>query len=399
MLRLLYLYFLITSFLIPNAYSKCLEKTASNQFQNIEHVQSLSSSQLKEKFKEKAFLLGDKGVELYRVKYVAAIPKLGVKALSGLFALTEGCKTNNPIIIYHHGTITDDRDAPSEAMDYGLIEASHGFNVLSPDYLGYGASKDVLHPYLIANTYGPAAKGLLDVYRVNITLNSKLLGDIFIGGYSEGGLAALSTLKYLEAHPLLGYKVKAASLGAGPYDLIATGHALLSAPVTDPLNMAFMISSYSNYHPDAVDSSKILKPIDGIDYDKLFLESHTYEQVYSLLPWKVSDLLYEDFTKKFLEETEGYMKDSSYPVSKLVLSLKENSRSCGWNPKAHIVFNHCSDDVVVPAISSRKAFECLSKNSENVTLNLIASPNPENPYTHISCPATYNYFNYFKKFL
>ena len=84
--------------------------------------------------------------------------------------------------------------------------------------------------------------------------------------------------------------------------------------------MAFMISSYSNYHPDAVDSSKILKPIDGIDYDKLFLESHTYEQVYSLLPWKVSDLLYEDFTKKFLEETEGYMKDSSYPVSKLVLS-------------------------------------------------------------------------------
>ena len=100
-----------------------------------------------------------------------------------------------PLISYQHGTIRkeDERLVPSnynaagEVWSILSLMASNGYVVTAPDYIGYGASKDLPHPYEHAPTL---ASSSLDMMRAakefcakeNIKLNSKN----FLLGYSEG---------------------------------------------------------------------------------------------------------------------------------------------------------------------------------------------------------------------
>ena len=242
------------------------------------------------------------------------------------------CKKKSPLIVYHHGTITTNSSAPSIAGNYGLIEASHGYNVLVPDYFGYGDSRSLLHPYLIEKYYGLSSKGMLDVYRELQRLNGGEMGKLFISGYSEGGYGAFVTVKYLESHPEFNYVVEASAPAAGPYDLLSTGLDLLQYDSTNPLLTAYLISAYSNYYPTEIDSTKILKMIEGVDYSKVFNEDMTYEKLLTRLPSSVDDLLYSDFRNSFLRDAANYLKNKSYPASNFVKKLSKNSIHCDWKP-------------------------------------------------------------------
>lgn len=133
------------------------------------------------------------------------------------------------LISVQHGTITTDDAAPSnfqngsEAATFGSVFGSMGYIISYPDYIGYGASKDLPHPYehrasLASSTLDMlrAAKEMLK-QQTDVKWNNKL----YVAGYSEGGYATMCLQKKIEEEASSEFTLKASSCGAGAYDKTA----------------------------------------------------------------------------------------------------------------------------------------------------------------------------------
>lgn len=130
-----------------------------------------------------------------------------------------------PMISQQHGTIRTDLQAPSnyqtnsEAYSTASIFASNGFIVACPDYIGYGVSKNLEHPYEHRESL---AQTSLDMIRASsefiakekINWNKKLM----ITGYSQGGFATMSLQKKIEEQFPTEFNLVASSCGAGAYN-------------------------------------------------------------------------------------------------------------------------------------------------------------------------------------
>ncbi len=127
------------------------------------------------------------------------------------------------VVSLQHGTIVNDNDAPSnyrrgsEAYSYGSALASAGYVVVCPDYIGYGASKNVPHPYEHRQTLASASLNMLRASREFLRANNVPFEKLFISGYSEGGFATMSMQKMLEEKFPGEFPLTASTCGAGAY--------------------------------------------------------------------------------------------------------------------------------------------------------------------------------------
>lgn len=127
------------------------------------------------------------------------------------------------VVSLQHGTIVNDSDAPSnyqrgsESYTYGSALASAGYVVVCPDYIGYGASKNVPHPYEHRQTLASASMDMLRASREFMRANGVAFEKLFISGYSEGGFATMSLQKMLEEQFPGEFPLKASTCGAGAY--------------------------------------------------------------------------------------------------------------------------------------------------------------------------------------
>lgn len=131
-----------------------------------------------------------------------------------------------PIISEQHGTLFNEGDAPSyftensEAGSIGAFFASNGYIIACPDYVGYGESKNVPHPYLHRQTEALASLDMLRASREFLAKNNgKWDNRVFLAGYSQGGHATMSLLKMMEEQFPTEFTITAASCGAGPYNV------------------------------------------------------------------------------------------------------------------------------------------------------------------------------------
>ena len=151
--------------------------------------------------------------------------------------------TDTPVsmISVQHGTITSDDAAPSnfktgyEATSFGTLFGSIGYIIVYPDYIGYGASNDLPHPYehrasLASSTLDMlrAAKELVKA-QTAVKWNEKL----YIAGYSEGGYATMCLQKKIEEEASSEFNLKASSCGAGAYDKTAFMKYVINSSVND----------------------------------------------------------------------------------------------------------------------------------------------------------------------
>lgn len=145
------------------------------------------------------------------------------------------------LISVQHGTITTDDAAPSnfqngsEAATFGSVFGSMGYIISYPDYIGYGASKDLPHPYehrasLASSTLDMlrAAKELLK-QQTDVKWNEKL----YVAGYSEGGYATMCLQKKIEEEASSEFNLKASSCGAGAYDKTAFMKYVINSSVNN----------------------------------------------------------------------------------------------------------------------------------------------------------------------
>ncbi len=167
------------------------------------------------------------GVKGYRITYKTKNTDGKEITASGALILPV---TDQPVsmVSVQHGTITNDDQAPSNFKDgadasLNSLFSSLGYIISAPDYIGYGASKDLPHP---SEHRASLASASLDMLRAAkeflkeqnaVKWNNKL----YIAGYSEGGFASMSLQKKIEEEASSEFDLRASSLGAGAYDKTA----------------------------------------------------------------------------------------------------------------------------------------------------------------------------------
>lgn len=178
------------------------------------------------------------GVTAYRISYLTTDGDGREVLASGLVAVPDKPAGRlSPALLYQHGTIFKDAQAPSNAIapaEGPIAVASVGYIVIAADYVGYGVSHGTSqHPYLSS---GPTAAAVLDLLRAThhwhdtqgATAGALCNGQIFLLGYSEGGYATMAAHRAMQAagSPYLPYVVSAVA-GAGPYHVGITMDTLL----------------------------------------------------------------------------------------------------------------------------------------------------------------------------
>ncbi|WP_051359887.1 alpha/beta hydrolase family protein [Adhaeribacter aquaticus] len=188
-------------------------------------------------------------VQVYNVTYLTTYKGKEIEA-SGLLCVPKNAKEALPILSGQHGTTFTQAGAPTNfpAVFSGFeLFASAGYLTLIPDYIGYGVSKQIFHPYYDQKHSALAVVDFIKAAKSYAKKNSLTLNDkLFLTGYSEGGYVTMAAQKEIETNSAHKLKVTASAAGAGGFDLTGMlGEISESKPYSNPNYLAFILQSYN----------------------------------------------------------------------------------------------------------------------------------------------------------
>ena len=173
-------------------------------------------------------------VKVYSVEYRTVFEGKEVIA-SGLVSVPDA-SGSFPVISFQNGTNSCHSNAPSvnySSQLYSLLNmmSSNGYIIAMTDYLGFGSSDHMLHPYYHKESTLQAVSDMIRAVDelVNHHLKPDHNGNLFLMGYSQGGWATLASLSSMEKEPPASMSLVAASCGAGAYYLTDYALAVLES--------------------------------------------------------------------------------------------------------------------------------------------------------------------------
>ena len=301
------------------------------------------------------------GVSLYTITYNTTYKGENIKA-SGLVAFPE--TTNNvPILNFNHGTTSLHRDAPSEDLfQYGFLSnaASAGYIFVIPDYLGFGVSDNIVHPYYRSDITGStivdmlrATKELAEIEGYNFN------GDVFLSGYSEGGFATMSAHKILEENNFQGLNLVASAPAAGGYDMTGMLNYFLSLDTYhQPYYLAYVAISYKTSYDWELPLTDIFNEPYASLIPQYFNGQYSGGEINSVLSYSVNLLLNENFRNNFYTDPS---------LNVVVEAFEENSFN-QWVPKTKMFMYHGTADITVPYQNSVDTYNNFIANGVNSSL-------------------------------
>jgi pimeloyl-ACP methyl ester carboxylesterase len=298
-------------------------------------------------------------VTVYKVTYSTTYKDSEIKA-SGLVIMPYSTTDRFPMLSVQHGTIVEHSAAPSvqspesyEILLYSAL-ASSGFITAVPDYLGFGESKNILHPYYVEK---PMAESIADnvLAAANLADDKKIKFDerLFLAGYSEGGYATLAAHKYIEEHSLDHINLVASFPAAGGYDLTAMQKYFFGLTTySQPFYMAYVLKSYQEYYGFQSAVSDVFNEPYASKIGSLFNGSTSSGDINFALTNTIPDLIRSDIRTNI-------STDSKYEY--LINAFRENSLT-DWTPTKQIYFYHGDADETVPYNNSQLTFQKLLDN-------------------------------------
>jgi pimeloyl-ACP methyl ester carboxylesterase len=161
-----------------------------------------------------------KEVKVFKITYKTTDAENGSITASGALLIPQANEAF-PLISYQHGTLFNYNDAPSkyltgmETRVLATIFCSAGYIVSVPDYIGYGDSEHLEHPYEHAKLLASASYDMLMAVKEFIRNNNIPASDkLFLTGYSEGGGATMAMHKYIEENSDIPVTLSAPAAGA-----------------------------------------------------------------------------------------------------------------------------------------------------------------------------------------
>lgn len=271
-----------------------------------------------------------------------------------------------PMISFQNGTIASNAEAPTSNKQTFLTlssVASAGYIFVIPDYIGFGASKDLISPYHNAEYAGRA---VVDLMRAARELASQegynFSGDAFLSGYSEGGYATLAAHKMMEEENPEGFELIASAPSSGGYDVKGFQEYFFSLDSFDnPFYLAFVALSYQSvYGYDDPLSDLFQEPYASIIPD-LFDGSNTGSAINAQLTTSIPDLLQPDILANL---------DTDPKYADFVTALNDNTIT-NWVPVSPVYMFHGTADITVPyqnSVDSYNQFIDAGASSSIVTL-------------------------------
>ncbi|MBF0441682.1 MAG: hypothetical protein HQK54_07230 [Oligoflexales bacterium] len=342
------------------------------------------------------------GVDAFKIIYYSpgiASANSNYMELSGLVLVPTDCKKEYPTISLQHYTLLKKDKAPSLSPEEGIVEASQGYVTVVADYIGYGQSASMMHPYLIQEGYTDSIIDMLRAAR-NFAKNNdvKIDKDLFLKGYSEGGYATMALQKELESNYRDEFPIRASAPSAGPYNVLLSGYSTLKSEYSNPF-LVYLILSYVNYLPMNTKVEDILQKTGELNYASLFDGHLDTGEIAQQIPQKIDDLVVSGFKTNYILNTEALMAGAvNTNLSDFEKFLLANDVSQGWTVKSPTRLFHCVDDDIVPSLSSDLAFKTLSAGSNMVTYEKIPSPDGIK-FTHLTCPAVISPILWFNQFM
>ncbi len=305
------------------------------------------------------------GVNVYSITYTTEFMGEEVTA-SGLVCIPSVPGTY-PVLSFQNGTNTLHSAAPTadpQALQFQLIEylAGTGYVVILPDYLGFGASEQMAHPYLHKES---TAQTIIDMlyslteFDEDVAKEISITNECYLMGYSQGGWATLALLEAMEQDYASDFTVKAASGGAGPYDLnYVNEYVLGQTQYPMPVYLAYIASAFSEYDLYTNELTDIFNAPYAGRIPGLFDGLHTSEQINAQLNVNIADLFKSEYIS-------GY---ATAPLYESIRNSMTANSVQGWDSNVPILFLHGTADThVMPVLSEMMHNDMIAAGSSPVT--------------------------------
>lgn len=334
------------------------------------------------------------GVNVYAVTYNTEFMGEPVVA-SGLICAPTTPGTY-PILSFQNGTNTLHSAAPTadpQNLGYQMIEyvASAGYVVIMPDYLGFGASSAMVHPYLHKES---TVQAVLDMLRAvaefddDVAKDISVTTDCYLLGYSQGGWATMALLRAIDEDYSSEFTVKAASCGAGPYDLRYFNTEvtrLTEYPM--PVFLGYIANAYTTYDLYQNELTDLFNSQYASVIPGLYDGQHSSEQINSQLTTSISGL----FTAEYLSGAET---DQKYLGIRN--ALRDNSIN-GWDCDVPLLLLHgTADTYVMPGISQSQYNIMIGSGTSPLTCFYV--PLEGLDHSQASVPALFAGYEFFQTY-
>lgn len=293
---------------------------------------------------------------VHKVTYRTSLQGKNIKA-SGLVYLPKTAG-NYPVMSFQNGTNTVNSDAPSESSgsdNWFMLEslASMGFIVVVPDYIGFGESANLPHPYLHAES---TIQSILDMLRAvnELTAEDKVEAkptkDLYIFGYSQGGWATMQLQREIEKNHSEEFDLVASSCAAGPYSIgFMNDFIAKSAEYPKPYFLGYLLNSYHSLELFPNPLSELFQEPYASKIPNLYNGTNTGGTINAALTTNMANLLTSEFRTGFDTNTKFSVLKSAFIANSVV----------PWNISTPTRLYHGSADELIPISMSNKMLQDL----------------------------------------
>lgn len=307
-------------------------------------------------------------VNIYKMTYHTQYKDSEVTA-SGIVVLPQ---TADPLSMLglQHGTIVAHKDAPSaqpflsEQMVLYSGLGSLGHIVVIPDYLGFGSTSHLLHPYYVEDLAVSsvidnlkAAKELTDAKQIDFNEN------LFLAGYSQGGYVTMAVHKFIDQNKVQGFDLIASFPAAGGYNIKRVQDYVFGLETySDPFYLPYVALSYKATFEWMQPLTDFFNEPYASALPGLFSGDLSGSEINASLPDTISVLINNDLLINI---------DTDPKYQYIVSALVENSLT-DWVPITPMYMYHGELDVTVPYEDSVSVYQQLLANgASDDVLHLI----------------------------
>ena len=274
--------------------------------------------------------------------------------LSGKVVLPKEGKPKRMILVSHY-TVGSNAEAPSNCFSLEGILVQQGYGLIIPDYLGYGITADLVHPYLVMDL---TARNVVDMYLavrpwLEAVDRAPEKPELILMGYSQGGANTMAVqhlieTEYWNENDPQRIAIHRVFAGGGPYDVKATYERFVVTdtagyPVAVPLVVQGMIKGNKlNIQMSDMMQGWLCEKMDPWINSKKYCTS----ALNTMIGTKVT---HELLTKEAMDQ-------KSDKVAELYKAMNANSIiSFNWQPESPVYLMHSMDDETVPYANASNA--------------------------------------------
>lgn len=252
----------------------------------------------------------------------------------------------NGIVIANHYTMTSDSEVPSNMLSMESMLVMKGYAVIMPDYVGYGLSRDEIHPYLHWRSAAQTAVDLLNSMPDLLNhLGYSYPHDVVVTGYSQGAAVALGVVRMLEEQAeTIPWTVRKLYAGAGPYDPAATyvyclTQGTMGIPAAIPLIVLGLCDAYDlPCQPEDF----FIEPLLANYKEWVLSKRYTVGEINQRM---------QSTTMAELMTTEAL--DLTTPLAKMLYNVLLDNSNVGYDLQSPAYFLHSIEDDVVPLVNTQ----------------------------------------------